>query len=213
MQGLDVPYVPGWDCHGLPIEQQVEKKYGKAKPRKTLGCLENDVGSMPPAKLKNNGKILYAWVVLGDWQNPYLSMAFDTEADILRTLGTLLGKGYLKQGHKPVHWCLECGSALAEAEVEYHDKVSKAVDVAFAVQDTHNLNEKLQLETDTASNIVIWTTTPWTLPANQAVALHPGVRLCSNSPRHSNLYRRRGTCRTMLHALRMGSHCAMYFQR
>ncbi len=173
MQGLDVPYVPGWDCHGLPIEQQVEKKYGKAKTTEDTTLFRKRCREYATGQIEKQRQDFIRLGVLGDWQNPYLSMAFDTEADILRTLGKLLGKGYLKQGHKPVHWCLECSSALAEAEVEYHDKVSKAVDVAFAVQDTDDLNEKLQLETDSASNIVIWTTTPWTLPANQAVALHP----------------------------------------
>ena len=173
MQGLDVPYVPGWDCHGLPIEQQVEKKYGKAKTAEDTRLFRKRCREYAAGQIEKQRQDFIRLGVLGDWQNPYLSMAFDTEADILRTLGKLLGKGYLKQGHKPVHWCLECGSALAEAEVEYHDKISKAVDVAFAVQDTDDLNKKLQLETDSASNIVIWTTTPWTLPANQAVALHP----------------------------------------
>ena len=173
MQGLDVPYVPGWDCHGLPVEQQVEKKYGKAKTTQDTQLFRKRCREYAASQIEKQRQDFIRLGVLGDWQNPYLSMAFDTEADILRTLGALLTKGYLKQGHKPVHWCLECASALAEAEVEYHDKVSKAVDVAFAVQDTDYLNEKLQLETDTASHIVIWTTTPWTLPANQAVALHP----------------------------------------
>ena len=173
MQGLDVPYVPGWDCHGLPIEQQVEKKYGKAKTTQDTQLFRKRCREYAASQVEKQRQGFIRLGVLGDWQNPYLSMAFDTEADILRTLGMLLTKGYLKQGHKPVHWCLECASALAEAEVEYHDKISTAVDVTFAVQDTEGLNEKLQLETDTASHIVIWTTTPWTLPANQAVALHP----------------------------------------
>ena len=172
MQGLDVPYVPGWDCHGLPIEQQVEKKHGKAEDAALFRKRCREYASIQIDKQKHDFVRLG---VLGDWENPYLSMDFQTEANILRTLGTLLAKKYLHQGYKPVHWCLECASALAEAEVEYHDKVSTAIDVIFNIKDKDDLNHRLRLDLNTPSNVVIWTTTPWTLPANQAVALHPDL--------------------------------------
>ena len=175
MQGLDAPYVPGWDCHGLPIEQQVEKKYGKAQTEEDTTLFRKRCREYAATQIERQCRDFIRLGVLGDWQNPYLSMDFHTEANILRTLGVLLAKGYLHQGYKPVHWCLECASALAEAEVEYHDKVSSAVDVAFRVQDKDDLNNRLQLESYTQSNVAIWTTTPWTLPANQAVALHPDL--------------------------------------
>ena len=175
MQGLDVPYVPGWDCHGLPIEQQVEKKYGKTETAEDATAFRKRCREYAGTQIEKQKRDFIRLGVLGDWQNPYLSMDFQTEANILRTFGALLAKGYIHRGHKPVHWCLECGSALAEAEVEYHDKVSTAVDVMFEVRDKDDLNGRLQLELKTTSNVVIWTTTPWTLPANQAVALHPDL--------------------------------------
>ncbi|MBC6413940.1 MAG: isoleucine--tRNA ligase [Chromatiales bacterium] len=175
MQGLDVPYIPGWDCHGLPIEQQVEKKYGKAKTAEDPAHFREQCRKYASSQIEKQKRDFIRLGVLGDWQNPYLSMDFQTEANILRTLGALLVKGYLQQGHKPVHWCLECASSLAEAEVEYGDKVSTAVDVAFSVQNKDDLNSRLTPEIDSATSVVIWTTTPWTLPANQAVALHPNL--------------------------------------
>ena len=121
--------------------------------------------------------------VLGDWDNPYLTMNFKTEADIIRSLGQIYQNGYLYQGQKPVNWCIDCGSALAEAEVEYEDKVSPAIDVGFAVQ-LSNADTNLNLFNDafgvsvaaeTSIYVIIWTTTPWTLPANQAVSVHPDL--------------------------------------
>ena len=142
MQGLDAPYVPGWDCHGLPIEQQVEKKYGKARTAEDTTLFRKRCREYAATQLEKQRHDFIRLGVLGDWQNPYLSMDFHTEANILRTLGALLAKGCLHQGYKPVHWCLECASALAEAEVEYHDKVSSAVDVAFRVQDKDDLKKQ-----------------------------------------------------------------------
>ena len=175
MQGLDVPYVPGWDCHGLPIEQQVEKKYGKATAAEDVAAFRKRCREYAYSQIEKQKRDFIRLGVLGDWKHPYLSMDFTTEANILRTFGALLTKGYIKQGHKPVHWCLECASALAEAEVEYNEKVSLAVDVTFKVIDLDDLNRRLQLKLKDESAVVIWTTTPWTLPANQAVALHPNL--------------------------------------
>ncbi len=171
LSGFDAPYVPGWDCHGLPIELQVEKAHGKniapAKFREL--CREYALEQIARQKAD-----FIRLGVLGEWDNPYLTMDFKFEADIMRQLGRILDNGYLSQGLKPVHWCSDCGSALAEAEVEYEDKNSPAIDVAFPVADKAALAKVFGLS-DIAEPVyaVIWTTTPWTLPANQAVCVHP----------------------------------------
>ncbi len=171
LSGFDAPYVPGWDCHGLPIELQVEKTHGKniapAKFREL--CRE-----YAAAQIERQKADFIRLGVLGDWDHPYRTMDFQFEADTLRVLGQIQQAGYLYQGAKPVHWCVDCGSALAEAEVEYEDKTSPAIDVGFAVADRADLARRFDIATiDEPIQIVIWTTTPWTLPANQAVALHP----------------------------------------
>lgn len=171
LSGFDAPYVPGWDCHGLPIELQVEKAHGKniapAKFREL--CRE-----YATAQIERQKADFIRLGVLGDWDHPYRTMDFQFEADTLRVLGQIQQAGYLYQGAKPVHWCVDCGSALAEAEVEYEDKTSPAIDVGFAVADPADLARRFDIATiDEPIQIVIWTTTPWTLPANQAVALHP----------------------------------------
>jgi isoleucyl-tRNA synthetase len=171
LAGFDAPYVPGWDCHGLPIEHQVEKVHGKNIPAAQFRKLCREYAAEQIERQKE-GFIRLG--VLGDWQNPYRTMDFKTEADIMRALGRIRERGFLYQGAKPVHWCMDCRSALAEAEVEYEDRASPAIDVAFKVADNKALARALRF-----SHIyepvfaVIWTTTPWTLPANQAVAVHP----------------------------------------
>lgn len=174
--GYDAPYIPGWDCHGLPIELNVEKKLGKAGVKvdeKTFrdGC--RDYAAKQVAGQKADFKRLG---VMGDWDNPYLTMNFDFEANIIRTLGKIIDKGHLHKGSKPVHWCTDCGSALAEAEVEYEDKKSPAIDVRFKALDKASILSifgAAEAGLDALDvSAVIWTTTPWTLPANQAVALH-----------------------------------------
>ncbi len=173
LAGFDAPYVPGWDCHGLPIEHQIEKLHGKHiagdKVRELCRAFATE-------QIERQKKDFIRLGILGEWDNPYLTMAFKTEADEIRSLGKILEKGYLYQGLKPVNWCLDCASALAEAEVEYEDKNSPAIDVAFAVHPNHM--EKLARafglpHLDTPAHAVIWTTTPWTLPANEAVSAHP----------------------------------------
>src|SRR5574343_880868 len=134
--GFDAPYVPGWDCHGLPIELMVEKLHGKEIPAAKFRELCREYANEQIARQK---KDFIRLGVLGDWDNPYLTMAFKTEADIVRTLGTIYSNGYLFKGSKPVHWCVDCGSALAEAEVEYEDKNSPAIDVGFRVLDGDKL--------------------------------------------------------------------------
>ncbi len=187
MSGFDAPYVPGWDCHGLPIELVVEKNHGKnidpAKFRELCRAYAAE-------QVEKQKKDFIRLGVLGDWGNPYLTMDFKTEADIMRALGEIQKNGYLYQGSKPVHWCVDCGSALAEAEVEYEDVNSPAIDVKFEVVNREEFWNKaagriLKRIPDRVPvgdarpyekpiYFVIWTTTPWTLPANQAVCLNPG---------------------------------------
>jgi isoleucyl-tRNA synthetase len=171
LAGFDAPYVPGWDCHGLPIEHQVEKQHGKdlAPDRFRQLCRE-----YATQQIERQRKDFIRLGVLGDWDRPYRTMDYRTEADTIRALGKILERGYLYQGAKPVYWCLDCRSALADAEVEYEDRTSPAIDVAFKVADNDDLARRLgftQIYEPTYA--IIWTTTPWTLPANQAVALHP----------------------------------------
>ncbi len=172
LAGFDAPYVPGWDCHGLPIELQVEKKHGKAIPPAQFRELCRKYAA---EQIERQKKDFIRLGVLGDWDNPYLTMDFKTEADIIRALGSIYERGYLYQGRKPVNWCLDCQSALAEAEVEYEDKTSPAIDAGFEVKDKHALEKAfgVSLPGDAKVRAVIWTTTPWTLPANQAVCVHP----------------------------------------
>jgi len=175
LSGFDAPYVPGWDCHGLPIEQKVEEKVGKvgvkvdASEFRTL-CREYAASQveLQKADFKRLG-------VMGDWDHPYLTMNFAQEANTVRALGKIVKAGHVTPGLKPVNWCLDCGSALAEAEVEYQDKKSDAIDVGFGVVDLADLSRRVGTSVTTPTEIVIWTTTPWTLPANQAVALHAEI--------------------------------------
>ncbi len=171
LDGFDAPYVPGWDCHGLPIELVVEKAHGKHIPAARFRELCREYAASQVERQKAD---FIRLGVLGDWDHPYLTMDFRFEADIIRELGKIQANGHLYLGAKPVHWCIDCGSALAEAEVEYEDKVSPTIDVAFPVADPADLARRIGVNTLGApAYAVIWTTTPWTLPANQAVAVHP----------------------------------------
>ena len=168
LAGFDAPYVPGWDCHGLPIEVMVEKLHGKDMPPSRFRELCREYAAEQIARQK---KDFIRLGVLGDWDKPYLTMDYQTEADTVRTLGEIYKAGYLYRGAKPVQFCLDCGSSLAEAEVEYKDKVSHAIDVAYPFQDPAALAKAFRLpENDAPAFAVIWTTTPWTLPASQAVS-------------------------------------------
>ena len=169
MSGFDAPYVPGWDCHGLPIELVVEKTHDKnIEPAKFRELCR----AYAAEQVEKQKKDFIRLGVLGDWDNPYLTMDFKTEADIMRALGEIYKNGYLYQGSKPVHWCVDCGSALAEAEVEYEDVNSPAIDVGFKVVDNSALSKAFGIEVKGDVFAVIWTTTPWTLPANQAVCVN-----------------------------------------
>ncbi|HEX3943199.1 MAG TPA: isoleucine--tRNA ligase [Rhizomicrobium sp.] len=180
LDGYDAPYVPGWDCHGLPIEMQVEKTHGrvgqKIQPKAfRAACREYALKQidLQRSEFKRLG-------VLGDWDHPYLTMAPRFEAEQLRAFSLIIKNGHLYKGFKPVHWCLNCRSALAEAEVEYEDKTSPSVYVRFDVVDRSDLAKRLGISaqqqralSEEPTSVAIWTTTPWTLPANRGVALHP----------------------------------------
>ncbi len=177
LSGYDAPYVPGWDCHGLPIELMVEKKVGKPGNKVTAGEFRQKCREYAQKQIDGQMADFKRLGVFGDWDNPYKTMDFRSEADIIRALGKIVDSGHLEKGFKPVHWCTECGSALAEAEVEYKDKTSPAIDVKFPLADVQAFSDAFGVEADmlTAHNtsVVIWTTTPWTLPANRAISLHP----------------------------------------
>ncbi len=174
LNGFDAPYVPGWDCHGLPIELQVEKKVGKAGVKVDATSFRNACREFALKQVEKQKTDFIRLGVFGDWERPYLTMSFATEANIVRSLGKIIEAGHLNKGVKPVHWCTDCGSALAEAEVEYEDKQSPAIDVRFKVIDLEQLTSCFNLNDSIESAfVIIWTTTPWTLPANQAVAIHP----------------------------------------
>ena len=169
--GFDAPYVPGWDCHGLPIELAIEKEHGKNIESKKFRQLCRDYANLQVLNQKND---FIRLGVLGDWDNPYLTLKSETEANIVRALGAIYKNGLLYQGNKPVHWCLDCGSALAEDEVDYENKTSVAIDVAFRVIDQKKISDVFQLDSVNKSiYAVIWTTTPWTLPANEAISINP----------------------------------------
>ncbi|PIQ43715.1 MAG: isoleucine--tRNA ligase [Gammaproteobacteria bacterium CG11_big_fil_rev_8_21_14_0_20_46_22] len=173
LSGYDAPLVPGWDCHGLPIELNVEKKKGRAgqkiSPRDfRLACREYADKQIALQKIA-----FERLGVLADWQQPYLTMSYQYEADTIRALSVMVQKGHLQSGFKPVHWCLDCASALAEAEVEYKDKTSTQIDVRFVLVEPEALFYNIGAKSDKARvSIPIWTTTPWTLPANEAVCVH-----------------------------------------
>lgn len=174
LQGFDAPYVPGWDCHGLPIEHKVEIKVGKAGAKVDHKTFRQKCREYATRQVDGQRKGFVRLGVLGDWDNPYLTMNFATEANIVRSLGKIIANGHLVRGFKPVYWSVVGGSALAEAEVEYQDKNSFSIDVAFAIVDEQAFAQAIDgLEGEGALSVVIWTTTPWTLPANQAVSLHP----------------------------------------
>jgi isoleucyl-tRNA synthetase len=189
LEGFDAPYVPGWDCHGLPIELNVEKKFGrdsdtvKDKSKFISACREYAL-----SQIENQKKDFMRLGVLGDWENSYKSLDSSFEADTVRSLGRIVTNGHLQKGEKPVHFCYDCKSALAEAEVEYEDKVSKSIDVGFKVKEDSltKLSAAFSKEIDSCS-FVIWTTTPWTIPANAAVSIGPELKYTLCSSKFGNL--------------------------
>ncbi|MBK8187008.1 MAG: isoleucine--tRNA ligase [Cellvibrio sp.] len=176
MSGFDAPYVPGWDCHGLPIEHNVEKKIGKAGDKVDVKTFRQKCREYAAKQVEGQKADFIRLGVLGDWDNPYLTMDYKFEADIIRSLGKITENGHLHRGFKPVYWSVVGGSALAEAEVEYQDKTSFSIDVKFAFVDQDAIAKKITgLSGSGKISLVIWTTTPWTLPANQAVSANAEV--------------------------------------
>jgi isoleucyl-tRNA synthetase len=195
LSGFDAPYVPGWDCHGLPIELQVEKKVGKAGAKVSPAVFRKACREYAGKQVALQKEAFVRLGIFGDWDKPYLTMDYAFEADIVRSLGKIAANGHIAKGAKPVHWCTDCGSALAEAEVEYEDKHSPAIDVRFRVVDEagflaccHHAPNQMGVG---PVSVVIWTTTPWTLPANQAVALNGVLEYvvvqCEKNGRHERL--------------------------
>lgn len=169
MSGYGVDYVPGWDCHGLPIELQVEKNLGKKKDTLSKAEIRKECRSYAAKFVDIQREDFKRLGVLGSWEEPYLTMNFGYQATILRELARVNSEGYIYKGKKPVHWCASCRTALAEAEVEHADKTSPTVYVKFKVKDTKGRDALKD------AYFVIWTTTPWTLPANMAIAVHPDL--------------------------------------
>ncbi|WCN07692.1 isoleucine--tRNA ligase [Marinomonas mediterranea] len=174
VSGYDAPYIPGWDCHGLPIEHKVEQMIGKAGDKVSFKEFRAKCREYAYSQIEEQKKDFIRLGIQGDWEKPYLTMNFDTEANIVRALGKIAENGHLVKGFKPVYWSVVGGSALAEAEVEYQDKTSLSLDVRYAPQDEAALTAKFSdVEGEGKVSVVIWTTTPWTLPASQAVSIHP----------------------------------------
>ncbi len=167
------PFIPGWDCHGLPIELQVEKKHGKVGDKLSASAFRARCREYASEQIERQRADFKRLGVLADWEHPYLTMAPAYEAEQLRALATIVERGHVVRGAKPVHWCLDCGSSLAEAEVEYEDKKSPAIDVKFAAVDVADVAKRFGAKASGHIDFVIWTTTPWTLPANQAITVHP----------------------------------------
>jgi isoleucyl-tRNA synthetase len=179
LDGYDAPYIPGWDCHGLPIELVIEREHGRVGEKLDASAFRAACRQFASAQVDGQRRDFRRLGVLGDWDRPYLTMDPAYEAEQLRAFARILANGHLYKGFKPVHWCLDCRSALAEAEVEYADRKSPAIDVRFRVVDEEALlaafGGEARSRTEGPVSIAIWTTTPWTLPANQAVALHPDL--------------------------------------
>lgn len=172
LSGFDSPYVPGWDCHGLPIELNVEKKVGKPGAKISAAEFRQKCRAYASKQVDAQREDFVRMGVIGDWGNPYLTMDYTFEANIVRSLGKIVENGHLLKGFKPVHWCTDCGSALAEAEVEYQDKVSPAIDVAYKAITPDAINAACSAQYSGDIAIAIWTTTPWTIPASMAVSLN-----------------------------------------
>ncbi|MEO9079919.1 MAG: isoleucine--tRNA ligase [Rhodanobacter sp.] len=176
LSGHRAPYVPGWDCHGLPIEIAVEKKFGKPGDKLDAAQFRQKCREYAAEQVDTQRNDFKRLGVLGDWQKPYRTMDFSYEADMLRALAKIVANGHVMRGAKPVYWCFDCASALAEAEIEYGDKQSPAVDVAYDAIDAQALAKKFGVDAgDAIVAVPIWTTTPWTLPESQAVSLGPDL--------------------------------------
>ncbi|WP_367670549.1 isoleucine--tRNA ligase [Sodalis-like secondary symbiont of Drepanosiphum platanoidis] len=177
MMGYNAPYIPGWDCHGLPIELKVEKIFGKPKNKISSKNFRIFCRKYAQEQIDNQKKDFIRLGVLGDWKNPYLTMDFITEANIARTFGKMINKGYIYRGNKPIHWCTSCSSSISEAEVEYLDIISKSIYIKFLIKNFNSIKNNFSIKNYINNPIyfLIWTTTPWTIPANQAIAINPKI--------------------------------------
>ncbi|MBX2824480.1 MAG: isoleucine--tRNA ligase [Gammaproteobacteria bacterium] len=173
MSGYDSPYIPGWDCHGLPIENKVESIVGKPGDKINESDFRAKCREYATEQIDNQRNEFKRLGIFGDWDDPYLTMGFQNEADTIRALGKIIERGHIYKGVKPVHWSWGAHSAMAEAEIEYHDKTSTAIDVRFSPKDRDALLAPFGATSDLPLSIVIWTTTPWTIPGNLAIAVHP----------------------------------------
>ncbi|UOV02277.1 isoleucine--tRNA ligase [Pseudoxanthomonas mexicana] len=173
LAGFDAPYIPGWDCHGLPIEIAIEKKFGKVGVKLDAVEFRQKCREYAESQIDLQRRDFKRLGVIGDWDNPYKTLDFRFEANEIRALAKIVANGHLTRGVKPVHWCFDCGSALAEAEIEYADKVSPAVDVAYAARDAQAVAKAFgtAVPADVEIALPIWTTTPWTLPASLAISI------------------------------------------
>ncbi len=171
MEGYDIPYVPGWDCHGLPIEHQVEKELGPKKREMSKDQIRQVCREYAQRFIEIQREEFKRLGIFGDWDNPYITMDYHYEAIIVKELSRFFEKGLIYQGKKPVYWCISCQTALAEAEVEYHDHTSPSIYVKFPTND--DFSRVFPQAKGKKAFVLIWTTTPWTLPANLAIALHP----------------------------------------
>ncbi|MGX9188276.1 isoleucine--tRNA ligase [Stenotrophomonas rhizophila] len=188
LAGFDAPYVPGWDCHGLPIEIAVEKKWGKVGVKLDAVAFRQKCREFAEEQIELQRRDFKRLGVIGDWDNPYKTLSFDFEANEIRALSKVFANGHIVRGAKPVHWCFDCGSALAEAEIEYQDKTSPAIDVAYVSRDSQQLAERfgVTLPADVEVAVPIWTTTPWTLPASLAVSLGAEIEyVLAEGPAHN----------------------------
>ena len=173
LAGFDAPYIPGWDCHGLPIEIAIEKKFGKVGVKLDAAQFRQKCREYATEQIDLQRRDFKRLGVIGDWDNPYKTLDFRFEANEIRALAKVIDNGHLTRGVKPVHWCFDCGSALAEAEIEYADKLSPTVDIAYPARDPAAIAAAfgVTLPAGTQVAVPIWTTTPWTLPASLAVSL------------------------------------------
>ncbi len=193
LAGFDAPYVPGWDCHGLPIEIAIEKKFGKVGVKLDAVEFRQKCREYALAQIDVQRRDFKRLGVLGDWEHPYQTLDFKFEADEIRALSRVVANGHLLRGVKPVYWCFDCGSALAEAEIEYQDKTSPAVDVAYSARNAQQVARALGSELPDGVDVAmpIWTTTPWTLPASLAISLGPELEyVLVEGPAHANGGRR-----------------------
>ena len=174
LDGYDSPYIPGWDCHGLPIENKVESEIGKPGEDIDEATFRARCREYAAEQIDGQREDFRRLGVFDEWDNPYLTMAYENEAGIVRSLGQMIKKGHVYKGTKPVYWSVGARSALAEAEVEYKDKKSTSIDVRFSAVDNAALHSACNSDrTDLPLSVIIWTTTPWTIPGNLGVALHP----------------------------------------